>query len=145
MRFLIRKDSATRAAIRPLRRPSPRRRQRCRRRLGYGGRSRAGVDQDRAAAAQVALFPEDRRAPELACEVVQVKLSGLQRRRARQWGACWLACELLYNRYYETFDAFRDACKRFFKGLDAFAPRLRTLLTEKFQIIGAKKPKIAIG
>jgi len=53
--------------------------------------------------------------------------------------------EVLYNRYYETFGAFRDACKRFFKGLDAFAPRLRTLLTEKFQIIGDKKPKIAIG
>jgi len=53
--------------------------------------------------------------------------------------------EVLYNRYYETFDAFRDACKRFFKELDAFAPRLRTLLTEKFQIIGDKKPKIAIG
>ena len=56
-------------------------------------RSIAVFDQDRAAAAQVALFPGDRRAPELACEVVQVKLSGLQRRRARQWGACWLACE----------------------------------------------------
>ena len=53
--------------------------------------------------------------------------------------------EVLYNRYYETFDEFRDACKKFFKGLDAFAPRLRTLLTEKFQIIGGKKPKIAIA
>ena len=53
--------------------------------------------------------------------------------------------EVLYNRYYETFGAFRDACKRFFKRLDAFAPRLRTLLTEKFQIIGDKKPKIAIA
>lgn len=53
--------------------------------------------------------------------------------------------EVLYNRYYETFDKFRDACKTFFKGLDAFAPRLRTLLTENFQIIGDKKPKIAIG
>ena len=42
----------------------------------------------------MALFPEDRSAPELACAVVQVNLSGLQLRRPRQWGACWLACEL---------------------------------------------------
>lgn len=43
---------------------------------------------------QVAIFPEDRQAPELNYEVVQVKLSDLQLRRPRQWGACWLACEL---------------------------------------------------
>jgi hypothetical protein len=43
---------------------------------------------------QVAIFPEDRQAPELDCEVVQVKLNALQLKRPRQWGACWLACEL---------------------------------------------------
>jgi transposase len=57
-------------------------------------RSIAVFDEDRAEAAQIAVFPEDRSAPELACAVVQVKLSGLQLRRPRQWGACWLACEL---------------------------------------------------
>ena len=57
-------------------------------------RSIAVFDEDRAEAAQIAVFPEDRPAPELACAVVQVKLSGLQLRRPRQWGACWLACEL---------------------------------------------------
>ena len=51
-------------------------------------------DEDRGASAQMALFPEDRPAPELACAVVQVKLSGLQLRRPRQWGARWLACGL---------------------------------------------------
>jgi hypothetical protein len=51
-------------------------------------------DEDAGAAGQMALFPEDRPAPELACAVVQVKLSGLQLRRPRQWGACWLACGL---------------------------------------------------
>ena len=66
-------------------------------------RSIAVFDQDRAAAAQVALFPEDRRAPELACEVVQVKLSGLQLRRARQWGACWLAGERWDQLQLDTF------------------------------------------
>src|SRR4051794_22443468 len=43
---------------------------------------------------QVALFPEDRTAPVLDCEVVHVRLAGLRLRRPRQWGACWLACEL---------------------------------------------------
>jgi transposase len=45
-------------------------------------------------ARQIALFPEDRAAPALACEVVHVRLSGLRLRRPRQWGACWLACHL---------------------------------------------------
>jgi len=43
---------------------------------------------------QVALFPEDREAPQLAHEVVHVRLDQLQLQRPRQWGACWLACEL---------------------------------------------------
>ena len=43
---------------------------------------------------QVATFPQDRNAPELGCDVVQVKLNELQLKRPRQWGACWLACEL---------------------------------------------------
>jgi hypothetical protein len=43
---------------------------------------------------QLAIFPEDRIAPPLECEVVQVKLSGLRICAPRQWGACWLACEL---------------------------------------------------
>ena len=44
--------------------------------------------------------------------------------------------QVLYNHYYDTFDKFRAACKKFFAELDAFAPRLRTLLTDNFQIIG---------
>lgn len=43
---------------------------------------------------QVALFPEDRAVPALTCDVVQVSLSQIQLKRPRQWGACWLACEL---------------------------------------------------
>jgi transposase len=53
--------------------------------------------------------------------------------------------EVLYNHYYDTFDKFRDACKGFFAGLDEHVPKLRTLLNEKFQIIGNKKPKFAIS
>lgn len=43
----------------------------------------------------VALYPAER-AIEAAEHIVHVKLSELQLRRPRQWGACWLAC-LLYQ------------------------------------------------
>lgn len=43
---------------------------------------------------QMALFPDDRQAPELACEVVRIRLNELELHRPRQWGACWLACHL---------------------------------------------------
>jgi len=52
------------------------------------------VEQNEKKLRQVAIFPEDRAAPALDCEVVQVRLDGLELRRPRQWGACWLACEL---------------------------------------------------
>lgn len=45
-------------------------------------------------ATQMAIFPEDRPAPELDCAVVQVRLDQLRLERPRQWGACWLALEL---------------------------------------------------
>ena len=45
-------------------------------------------------AKQMALFPADRPAPELECEVVQVKLNELRLHHPRQWGACWLALTL---------------------------------------------------
>ena len=43
---------------------------------------------------QIALFPEDPVAPLLDCAVLHVQLNGLRLHRPRQWGACWLACEL---------------------------------------------------
>src|SRR5438105_7264351 len=43
---------------------------------------------------QIALFPEDRPAPVLDCDVVHVRLSGSRLHRPRQWGACWLACHV---------------------------------------------------
>src|SRR5580765_998382 len=42
----------------------------------------------------VALFPEDRGVEVEGSHIVRVKLSELQLRRPRQWGACWLACHL---------------------------------------------------
>lgn len=40
------------------------------------------------------LFPADREMPAGAIDRIQVKLSGLELRRARAFGDCWLACEL---------------------------------------------------
>lgn len=46
------------------------------------------------AARTMALFPEDR-CLEIADEqVVQIRLKEVRLRRPRQWGACWLACQL---------------------------------------------------
>jgi len=42
----------------------------------------------------MSLFPEDREIPADALDSVQVKLSGLELRRPRMFGNCWLACEL---------------------------------------------------
>ncbi len=44
--------------------------------------------------APMALFPADREAPELNCEVVRVRVKDLSLHRPRQWGACWLALAL---------------------------------------------------
>lgn len=43
---------------------------------------------------QLALFPDDREAPELACATIQLRLNELSLHRPRQWGSCWLACHL---------------------------------------------------
>ncbi len=48
----------------------------------------------------------------------------------------FLKRQVLHNQYYESFEEFKDACKRFFAEFDLFAPQLKTLLTENFQIIG---------
>jgi len=52
---------------------------------------------------QVALFPEDREAPELAHEVVHIRLNQLQVQRPRQWGGCWLSIELWQQLQLDEF------------------------------------------
>ncbi len=42
----------------------------------------------------MSLFPEDREIPADALDSAQIKLSGLELRRPRVFGNCWLACEL---------------------------------------------------
>ena len=53
------------------------------------------LDADNQRYRQLALFPADRSVPEHAKGYgVQVRLEAMQLHRPRQWGACWLACEL---------------------------------------------------
>lgn len=42
----------------------------------------------------LSLFPEDREIPVNASDSIQVKLSAMELRRPRMFGACWLGCEL---------------------------------------------------
>src|SRR6266849_4099289 len=51
-------------------------------------------DEDQQSSRTLSLFPEDREIPQDAADGVQVRLSGLELRRARAFGNCWLACEL---------------------------------------------------
>jgi transposase len=45
----------------------------------------------------MSLFPDDREIPSDALDSVQVRLSGLELRRPRIFGSCWLACELWHQ------------------------------------------------
>ena len=61
----------------------------------------------RSAPRTVALFAEDQRAPVDDEQVIQVRLKDLTVRNARQWGACWLACELYEQLKLDQFWAER--------------------------------------
>src|SRR3981189_2790466 len=70
-------------------------------------------DVDAGRARTLSLFPEDR------CEaiagdasVVQLRLSEMQLRRPRQWGACWLAGHLWQELQLDRFWAARPAAGR---------------------------------
>jgi hypothetical protein len=70
------------------------------------------LDEGGHGARQIALFPEDRAAPPLNCDVVHVRLSGLRLHRARQWGACWLACHLWDELQLDEFWSTRLVASR---------------------------------
>jgi transposase len=55
----------------------------------------------------VALFAEDRTEPIEEEHVIHVRLKDLEVRRARQWGACWLGCELYEQLQLDRFWAER--------------------------------------
>ena len=41
---------------------------------------------------------------------------------------------VLHNRYYETFEEFKQSCKNFFRKRKKYLPELQSLLTENFRI-----------
>jgi len=57
----------------------------------------AVFDEDKQQYTNLNLFPDDRPLPEDAVDSIQVKLSGLQLRRPRPFGNCWLASELWHQ------------------------------------------------
>jgi hypothetical protein len=57
----------------------------------------AVFDEDTQQVRNLSLFPEDRTIPADAVDSIQVKLSGLQLRRPRPFGNCWLASELWHQ------------------------------------------------
>jgi transposase len=59
---------------------------------------------------QVALFPEEHAPEELGVEelpIVRIKLAQMALRRPRQWGACWLGCQLWQQLGLDEFWAAR--------------------------------------
>jgi transposase len=44
--------------------------------------------------------------------------------------------KVLYNRYYESFETFRQACEAFFSNPQQHQSELRSLLAENFEIVG---------
>ena len=57
--------------------------------------------------ASMALFPDDREAPELTCETVRIHVKELSVHRPRQWGGCWLALTLWDRLELDRFRAPR--------------------------------------
>jgi transposase len=51
----------------------------------------------------MSLFPDDREVPADVVDSIQVKLSGLELRRPRTFGSCWLGCELWHQLGLDEF------------------------------------------
>jgi transposase len=60
-------------------------------------KSLAVFDEENEQFNELSLFPDDRPLPKDAVDGIQVKLSGLELRRARPFGNCWLASELWHQ------------------------------------------------
>lgn len=60
-------------------------------------------DEDEQAYRTMSLFPDDREVPADVLDSIQVKLSGLELRRPRTFGACWLGCELWHQLGLDEF------------------------------------------
>src|SRR3989441_3363030 len=69
-------------------------------------------EQGQAQPRTIALFPEERGPAVQDEHIVRVKLSDMQLRRPRQWGACWLACQLYRQLGLDQFWAERLPASR---------------------------------
>ncbi len=47
----------------------------------------------------------------------------------------------LYNKYYETYEEFKDKCLGFFEDIGKYKGELRTLLTDNFQLFNTQISK----
>ncbi len=74
------------------------------------------LEADAARKRQGQLFGPERKAPELSCATVRVKLEGMRLERPRQWGACWLGLEMW--RCLELDEFWRERLTRSRKGTD---------------------------
>ncbi|HEV2717366.1 MAG TPA: IS1634 family transposase [Terriglobales bacterium] len=60
-------------------------------------------DEDEQEYRTMSLFPDDREVPPDVLDSIQVKLSGLELRRPRTFGDCWLGCELWHQLGLDEF------------------------------------------
>jgi transposase len=60
-------------------------------------------DEQKQRSRELSLFPDDREIPEEAVDSLQVKLSGLELRRLRVFGNCWMACQVWRELGLEEF------------------------------------------
>jgi len=60
-------------------------------------------DEDEQDTRTMSLFPDDREVPPGVLDSMQVKLSGLELRRPRTFGNCWLGCELWHQLGLDEF------------------------------------------
>jgi hypothetical protein len=86
----------------------------------------AVFDEERQEYANLSLFPDDREIPADAVASLQVKVSGLELRRPRVFGSCWLACELWRQLGLHEFWDSRLAGEK----------ENRTMTTKKVWIVG---------
>lgn len=60
-------------------------------------------DEEEQRSRELSLFPDDREIPKEAVDSLRVKLSGLELRRPRAFGNCWMACRLWQELGLEDF------------------------------------------
>jgi transposase len=84
-------------------------------------RTLAVFDEDRGGYRELSLFPDDRPLPPDALDAVSVRLSGMQLRRPRAFGDCWLGCRPWEDPGLGRFRAGRLA------GHDGGVPREKVL------------------